>query len=186
MTCRFLRSWLVVTIPADYRFAGSIRPAFISECQQLSKSLQSSQLELFSYRSPIKPEGRASNQRRGLTVSPKNGWEQDSRSDCRRHLSPIRRFAFAKYKDLADTSIELVSASHQVQAALRGLSMQVNIKRCRTSIRAVMGIVFLALAVFGWGVKYKISLYDPPGSISTICPRQSFFLKRSGPFRPSI
>jgi hypothetical protein len=29
-----------------------------------------------------------------------------------------------------------------------------------------MGIVFLALAVFGWGVKYKISLYDPPGSIS--------------------
>jgi hypothetical protein len=23
------------------------------------------------------------------------------------------------------------------------------------------------LAVFGWGVKYKISLYDPPGSISS-------------------
>jgi hypothetical protein len=30
-----------------------------------------------------------------------------------------------------------------------------------------MGIVFLVLAVFGWGVKYKISLYDPPGSISS-------------------
>jgi hypothetical protein len=30
-----------------------------------------------------------------------------------------------------------------------------------------MGIIFLALAVFGWGVKYKISLYDPPRSIST-------------------
>jgi hypothetical protein len=25
----------------------------------------------------------------------------------------------------------------------------------------------LALAVFGWGIKYKISLYDPPGSVST-------------------
>jgi hypothetical protein len=45
--------------------------------------------------------------------------------------------------------------------------MQVITKSDRTSIRVVMGIVFLALAVFGWGVKYKISLYDPPGSIST-------------------
>ena len=33
-------------------------------------------------------------------------------------------------------------------------------------IRVVMGIIFLALAVFGWGVKYKISLYDAPGSVS--------------------
>jgi hypothetical protein len=45
--------------------------------------------------------------------------------------------------------------------------MQVMTKSGRTSIRVVMGIVFLALAVFGWGVKYKLSLYDPPGSIST-------------------
>jgi hypothetical protein len=45
--------------------------------------------------------------------------------------------------------------------------MRINITKCRTSIRVVLGIVFLALAVFGWGVKYKISLYDPPGSIST-------------------
>jgi hypothetical protein len=45
--------------------------------------------------------------------------------------------------------------------------MQVNTKGCRTSIRVVMGIVFLALAVFGWGVKYKLSLYDSPASIST-------------------
>jgi hypothetical protein len=44
-------------------------------------------------------------------------------------------------------------------------STRINTKKCRTSI--VMGIVFLALAVFGWGVKYKISLYDPPGSVST-------------------
>jgi hypothetical protein len=44
--------------------------------------------------------------------------------------------------------------------------MQVMTKSGRISIRVVMGIVFLALAVFGWGVKYKISLYDPPGSIS--------------------
>jgi hypothetical protein len=50
---------------------------------------------------------------------------------------------------------------------LRGFSMRVSTKKCRTSIRIVLGIIFLALAVFGWGVKYKISLYDPPGSIST-------------------
>jgi hypothetical protein len=51
--------------------------------------------------------------------------------------------------------------------ALRGLSMQGNTKKCRTSIRVVVGTVFLALAVFGWGIKYKISLYDQPGSSST-------------------
>jgi hypothetical protein len=45
--------------------------------------------------------------------------------------------------------------------------MQVSTKSDRTSIRVVMGIVFLALAVFGWGVKYKISLYDAPGNMST-------------------
>jgi hypothetical protein len=45
--------------------------------------------------------------------------------------------------------------------------MQVMTKSGRTSIRVVMGIVVLALAVFGWGVRYKLSLYDPPGSIST-------------------
>jgi hypothetical protein len=45
--------------------------------------------------------------------------------------------------------------------------MRIYTQECRTSIRVVMGIIFLALAVFGWGVKYKISLYDPPGSIST-------------------
>jgi hypothetical protein len=45
--------------------------------------------------------------------------------------------------------------------------MQVMTKSGRTSIRVVMGVFFLALAVFGWGVKYKISLYDPPGSAST-------------------
>lgn len=72
-----------------------------------------------------------------------------------------------KSKELVDTSIELVSASHGYRLALRGLSMRVMTKSGRTSIRVVMGIVFLALAVFGWGVKYKISLYDPPGSVSS-------------------
>jgi hypothetical protein len=72
-----------------------------------------------------------------------------------------------KSKESVDTSIELVSASHRCRLALHGLSVQLMTKRGHTSIRVVMGIVFLALAVFGWGVKYKTSLYDPPGSISS-------------------
>jgi hypothetical protein len=30
-----------------------------------------------------------------------------------------------------------------------------------------LGILLLAIAVFGWGIKYKLSLYDAPGSFST-------------------
>jgi hypothetical protein len=59
--------------------------------------------------------------------------------------------------------------------------MHVNIKECRTSTRVVMGIVFLALAVFGWGIKYKISLYDPPGSLSTYMSHAKLLSQKERP-----
>jgi hypothetical protein len=97
------------------------------------------------------------------------------------YLSTIRRFALVKSKESVDTSIELVSASHGYRLALRGLSMQIMTKSGRTSIRVVMGIVFLALAVFGWGVKYKISLYDSPGSISSHMSHAKLLSQRERP-----
>ena len=83
-------------------------------------------------------------------------------------LSTIRRFGFAKYRSLADTLFRSLCTSHQVQSErFRGFAMQVDTTKCRTSIQLAMGVVFLALAVFGWGIKYKISLYDPPRNVST-------------------
>lgn len=62
--------------------------------------------------------------------------------------------------------------------------MQVESNKCRTSIRVVIGVVFLALAVFGWGVKYKISLYDPPGSISTHMSHAKLLSQKERPVSP--
>lgn len=43
------------------------------------------------------------------------------------------------------------------------LSMRGVVTIRRSRIVAVLGIVFLASAVFGWGLKYKISLYNHAG-----------------------
>jgi hypothetical protein len=40
----------------------------------------------------------------------------------------------------------------------------------RHSIFSAMGIIFILLAVFGWGVQSKISLYDAPGG-NTLVPK---------------
>lgn len=83
-------------------------------------------------------------------------------------LSTIRRFGFAKYSNLADTSFQgHMYVLIKYSSSARRFSMQVNTTKCRTSIRLAIGVVFLVIAVFGWGAKYKISLYDPPGSVST-------------------
>jgi hypothetical protein len=48
--------------------------------------------------------------------------------------------------------------------------MQINItSRCTYTTRAV-GILIVALAVFGWGLHYKMSLYDSPSNHSTAVP----------------
>jgi len=48
-----------------------------------------------------------------------------------------------------------------------------------------MGIVFLAFAVFGWGVRYKISLYDPPGSVSTHMSQAKLLSQKERPVSSS-
>src|ERR1700692_81109 len=36
----------------------------------------------------------------------------------------------------------------------------------RASVITVFAVLFLAFTVFGWGIGYKLSLYNPPGSPS--------------------
>ena len=51
----------------------------------------------------------------------------------------------------------------------------------RASAVTVFTIVFLAFTVFGWGTGYKLSLYDPPGSPSTIIPAAKLLSQKERP-----
>jgi hypothetical protein len=79
----------------------------------------------------------------------------------------LERFAFAKYANLTDTD--------------RVASMRIKITSRRISSPIALGIVLLAFALFGWGVKYKLSLYDPPGSLSTRIPQAKLLSQKERP-----
>jgi hypothetical protein len=51
----------------------------------------------------------------------------------------------------------------------------------RASAVTVFAILFLAFTVFGWGTGYKLSLYDPPGSPSTIIPAAKLLSQKERP-----
>ena len=60
-------------------------------------------------------------------------------------------------------------------------SMRINItSRCTYALRAV-GILIVALAVFGWGLHYKMSLYDSPNSHSTAVPHAKLLSQKERP-----
>jgi len=52
--------------------------------------------------------------------------------------------------------------------------------RCTYTIRAV-GILIVAFAVFGWGLHYKMSLYDSPSSHSTAVPHAKLLSQKERP-----
>jgi len=45
----------------------------------------------------------------------------------------------------------------------------------------LLGILFLAFAVFGWGLQYKLSLYDSPGSIAASTPHAKLLSQKERP-----
>lgn len=49
-----------------------------------------------------------------------------------------------------------------------------------------MGILFLAIAVFGWGIEYKLSLYDAPESFSTHIAQAKLLSQKERPITDSI
>ena len=59
--------------------------------------------------------------------------------------------------------------------------MRFTIKDRRTFTVNMLGILFLALAVFGWGLQYKLSLYDPPGSVTTSTPQAKLLSQKERP-----
>lgn len=56
----------------------------------------------------------------------------------------------------------------------------------RASVVTVFAILFLAFTVFGWGTGYKLSLYDPPGSPSTIIPAAKLLSQKERPSTAKI
>src|SRR5258707_14852729 len=59
--------------------------------------------------------------------------------------------------------------------------MQIISPNRRASAFTVFAILFLAFTVFGWGTGYKLSLYDPPGSPSTIIPSAKLLSQKERP-----
>jgi len=59
--------------------------------------------------------------------------------------------------------------------------MRINItSRGTCTIRAV-GILIVALAVFGWGLQYKMSLYNSPSDHSTAIPHAKLLSQKERP-----
>jgi hypothetical protein len=56
----------------------------------------------------------------------------------------------------------------------------------RASVVTVFAVLFLAFTVFGWGTGYKLSLYDPPGSPSTIIPAAKLLSQKERPSTAKI
>lgn len=49
-----------------------------------------------------------------------------------------------------------------------------------------MSLVFLGLCVFAWGLRYKLSLYDPPHSLSHHMPEAKLLTGKERPRLPAI
>lgn len=49
-----------------------------------------------------------------------------------------------------------------------------------------MSLVFLGLCVFAWGLRYKLSLYDPPHSLSHHMPEAKLLTGKERPSLPAI
>ncbi|HTW49204.1 MAG TPA: hypothetical protein VMD92_14725 [Acidobacteriaceae bacterium] len=70
---------------------------------------------------------------------------------------------------------------HHISFLPLNLTWQNQISR-RNGVRTLAcGLVFLGICVFAWGLRYKLSLYDPPHSISHRMPAAKLL---TGPERP--
>jgi len=64
--------------------------------------------------------------------------------------------------------------------------MRIAIPNRRLSALTGMGILFLAFAVLGWGIKYKLSLYDAPGNFSSQTPHAKLLSQKERPVTDSV
>jgi hypothetical protein len=66
------------------------------------------------------------------------------------------------------------------------LSWQKQIARRRGLRLLAYGLVFLGLCVFAWGLRYKLSLYDPPHAISRRIPAAKLLTAKERPEVPPL
>jgi len=59
--------------------------------------------------------------------------------------------------------------------------MRINCTSRRVSLLSAMGIFLLACAVFGWGLQYKISLYDQANGLSASMPHAKLLSEKERP-----
>jgi len=59
--------------------------------------------------------------------------------------------------------------------------MQMKVKGRRLQIVAALGAFFLALAVFGWGLQYKLSLYGNPSDHPSSIPHAKLLSQKERP-----
>lgn len=64
--------------------------------------------------------------------------------------------------------------------------MQIISPHRRASAVTVFAILLLAFTVFGWGTGYKLSLYDPPGSPSTVIPAAKLLSEKERPLTAKV
>jgi hypothetical protein len=59
--------------------------------------------------------------------------------------------------------------------------MRITSPNRRVSVFTALATLFLAFTVFSWGTGYKLSLYDPPGSPSTVIPVAKLLSQKERP-----
>jgi hypothetical protein len=56
--------------------------------------------------------------------------------------------------------------------------MRINVPNRRISPAAALGILLVALAVFGWGLQYKVSLYQSPVASANASPHANLLSQK--------
>jgi hypothetical protein len=59
--------------------------------------------------------------------------------------------------------------------------MRINIQGRRPQVAAALVALFLAIAVFGWGLQYKLSLYDHPSDHPSSAPHAKLLSQKERP-----
>ena len=99
-------------------------------------------------------------------------------------LSSIRRFDFAECANLNDTDCGS-GLSNWIGLTGDRLNPFMPINRTsRSSSASRLGVLMLAFAVFGWGLHYKLSLYDRSGSSCSQAPDAKLLSEKERPPEP--
>jgi hypothetical protein len=84
---------------------------------------------------------------------------------------------YAESAELSDTGFETRSS----RTSLGQSFMQIDITTRRIPVLTVICALLLMVGLIAWGAKYKMSLYDPPGSVSASIPHAKLLSQKERP-----